>query len=222
MMVDKDLVRRAFVFAQTAHAGQWRKSGLPFITHPVAVANNLAGLQADAPTLAAALLHDVLEDTPVTYEQIDYNFGSEIACLVEAVTKDCCWDDVRDREHNFRHKLAQAIIKDARVGLIRLADRLSNFQDLDALSRARQLRMAQETLVLYVPLAHCYGLPSWGDKLLQLALRYLLLPSKPNQADRQQVKDEEYSFNSHFIKNEDNTWWTDQMLSLFLYGGDLS
>ena len=170
-------VEHALNFAKVAHHGQWRVSGESFICHPVAVTNNLAQLHSDECILTAALLHDVVEDTEVTLSQIEQEFGVEVARLVDGVTKDVVSSDETDKgERQHREKLMQAILEDARVGLIRLADRLDNMRTLYALSRSRQLRMARETLILYVPLAYYMGLTNWAAELLYLALRYLIVP----------------------------------------------
>jgi GTP pyrophosphokinase len=146
--VDRELIARAFDFAPQAHAGQVRASGQEFIYHPWGVAKILAGLLLDEATLAAALLHDVVEDTGVELDELRAEFGDEIAQLVEGVTK-LTRVQFRSREHaeaeNYR-KLIVAMAEDLRVILIKLADRLHNLRTIEYLGKQKQLQKARETL----------------------------------------------------------------------------
>jgi len=169
------LVRRAFEFSAQAHQGQRRASGEDFISHPLAVAGILADLDLDGPTIAAGLLHDVIEDTTVTLEDLRQTFGGEIADLVDGATKlDRLTVRTRTEEQaeNFR-KMFLAMAKDIRVVLIKLADRLHNMRTLDSLDEARQRRMAEETLEIFAPLAHRLGIFRFKWELEDLSLRYL-------------------------------------------------
>ena len=145
---DRELLTRAFDFAAHAHAGQVRRSGQEFVYHPWGVARILAGLQLDEATLAAALLHDVVEDTSVELDEVKAEFGDEIAQLVQGVTK-LTRVQFQSREHaeaeNYR-KLIIAMAEDLRVILIKLADRLHNLRTIEYLGKQKQLQKARETL----------------------------------------------------------------------------
>lgn len=196
---DTDLVCRAFAYAREKHAGQTRKDGAPYITHPVEVAEILAELQMDEQTLAAGLLHDVVEDCGVTLDEMTREFGPEVAHLVDGVTKlhiagvdegkaGAPEDDEelspatveRRRKQvelarnaaNLR-KIFVAMAKDLRVIIIKLADRLHNMRTLGALSPARQFRMATETLQVFAPLAHRLGIWQLKWQLEDLAFKYV-------------------------------------------------
>ncbi|HUG32272.1 MAG TPA: bifunctional (p)ppGpp synthetase/guanosine-3',5'-bis(diphosphate) 3'-pyrophosphohydrolase [Acidimicrobiia bacterium] len=156
---DVDLLRRAHDTANEAHRGQERKTGHPYITHPVAVAHMLAQYGLDAPTIAAAFLHDTVEDTPLTLAQVQQDFGKEVAELIDGVTK---LDRVRysNREQAQAasiRKMVVAMARDVRVLIIKLFDRLHNMRTVDALREAKQIRVARETLDVYAPLAHRLG-----------------------------------------------------------------
>jgi guanosine-3',5'-bis(diphosphate) 3'-pyrophosphohydrolase len=172
---DAELVRRAYAFAREAHAGQRRVSGEDYIVHPVAVAGILSELDLDTPTIAAGLLHDVVEDTAVTLAQVREAFGAEIAELVDGATKLerlTVRTQAERQAENFR-KMFLAMAKDIRVVLIKLADRLHNMRTLEHLDPARQRRMAEETLEIFAPLAHRLGIFRFKWELEDLALRYL-------------------------------------------------
>ncbi len=177
---DLDLICRAYHFAREAHAGQKRKSGEDYITHPVAVAAILATLGMDAETLAAALLHDVVEDTGVTLDDIREHFGDSIAALVDGVTKLQVVDNLpqtrakRDRENaESLRKMFLAMINDVRVVLIKLADRLHNMRTLASMPPDRQKAIAQETLEIFAPLANRLGIWQLKWELEDLSFRYL-------------------------------------------------
>ena len=156
---DVDLLRRAYEVAAEAHAGQVRKTGDPYITHPLAVAHMLAGYGLDEQTLAAALLHDTVEDTNLTLSDLSMQFGDEIGRLIDGVTK---LDRVRysNREQAQAatiRKMVVAMAQDVRVLIIKLFDRLHNLRTVHALREEKQRRVAQETLDVYAPLAHRLG-----------------------------------------------------------------
>ncbi len=173
--VDRALLTRAFDFAAHAHAGQVRQSGQEFIYHPWGVAKILAGLQLDEPTLAAALLHDVVEDTGTDIEDVRAEFGGEIAKLVEGVTK-LTRVQFQSREHaeaeNYR-KLIVAMAEDVRVILIKLADRMHNLRTIEYLGKQKQVQKARETLEVYAPLAHRLGIHALKWELEDLSFQTL-------------------------------------------------
>ncbi|MGH2692639.1 MAG: HD domain-containing protein, partial [Actinomycetota bacterium] len=153
-------VQRAYEFAAKSHRGQVRKSGEPFIRHPLEVTHVLADLGMDTATLVAALLHDVVEDTDMGLEVIEREFGEEVARMVDGVTKlDKITYRSREQEQaeNVR-KMVVAMARDIRVLIVKLADRLHNMRTLDALSRPKQEAKATETLEIYAPLAHRLGI----------------------------------------------------------------
>jgi GTP diphosphokinase / guanosine-3',5'-bis(diphosphate) 3'-diphosphatase len=168
---DRELLARAFDYAAAAHDGQVRRSGQEFIHHPWGAAKILAGLRMDEPTLAAALLHDTVEDTGVELEDIRAEFGEEIAKLVEGVTK-LTRVQFQSREHaeaeNYR-KLVVAMAEDVRVILIKLADRLHNLRTIEYMGKQTQVRKARETLEVYAPLAHRLGIHALKWELEDLA-----------------------------------------------------
>jgi len=171
-------LRRAFEFSKRAHAEQLRAGGDPFVTHPLAVAKILSELHLDAVTLQAGLLHDVIEDTQVTREELKAEFGDEVAAIVEGVTKiDRLEQMVADRAiteqaENWR-KMLIATAKDVRVILLKLADRRHNMETLGALPEQKRRRISEETLNLYVPLAQRLGMYGLKHDLADLSLKYL-------------------------------------------------
>ena len=170
------LVEKAYYFAEKAHEGQMRKSGEPYFIHPVIVSGILARLMLDAPTIAAGLLHDTVEDCEeVTLEVIEKEFGQEVALLVDGVTKLKRLDftsRVEQQAESIR-KMILAMSKDIRVVLIKLADRLHNMRTLKSQPPASQKRISQETLDIYAPLAHRLGVYKIKQELEDLCLRYL-------------------------------------------------
>ncbi len=172
---DRECLVRAYHYAEQAHSGQKRASGEAYFIHPCAVAQILIELGLDSATVAAAFLHDVIEDTPVTEEDISRTFGDEILALVSGVTKlDKIVFKSREEEEaeNFR-KIFVAMAKDIRVIIIKLADRLHNMRSLNFLSKERQIKMAQETLDIYTPLAGRLGISQIKCELEDLCLKYL-------------------------------------------------
>ncbi len=173
------LVKAAYEFASRAHEGQVRKTGEPFLEHPVQTAMILAGLQLDATTLAAALLHDVLEDCGVPLSEVEAKFGPEVSRLVDGTTKlgKLSWrGDGESRQEsqaqNLR-KMLLAMAQDLRVVFIKLADRLHNMRTLGVLAPEKRKQVAQETLEVYAPLAHRLGIWQLKWQLEDLAFRYL-------------------------------------------------
>jgi guanosine-3',5'-bis(diphosphate) 3'-pyrophosphohydrolase len=173
--VDRELLERAYVFACEAHEHQQRRSGEAFILHPLGVARILAELRRDDATIAAALIHDVVEDTEASIEKVRAEFGEEIARLVEGVTK-LTRIHFHSREQaqaeNYR-KMVMAMAEDYRVILIKLADRLHNMRTIEYLGKQKQLQKARETLEVYAPLAHRLGIHSIKWELEDLAFQTL-------------------------------------------------
>lgn len=172
---DVDLVSRAYAFSARAHEGQTRRSGEPYLRHPLAVAGVLTSLRSDVPAIAAGLLHDTLEDTLTTPEVLEQEFGKDIARLVDGVTK---IGKIQFRNHeekqaeNFR-KMVLSMADDIRVILIKLADRLHNMRTLEHLKEAKRQQIAQETLEIYAPLANRLGIGWIKNELEDLCLKYL-------------------------------------------------
>ena len=172
---DVSELQNAYLFSQSAHSGQFRKSGEPYISHPLAVASILGKLRLDTQTLAAALLHDVMEDTHVSKAEISDRFGKPVAELVDGVSK---LDKIEFQTHadaqaeNFR-KMLLAMARDVRVILIKLADRLHNMRTLEAMRPEKRRRIARETMEIYAPIANRLGLNNIYHELQDLSFRYL-------------------------------------------------
>ncbi len=172
---DRDMLLHAYDFARDAHRNQKRASGEPYFIHPCAVADILIDLGLDAETIAGALLHDVIEDTPVTEEDVRREFGEGVLTLVSGVTKldKIVFKSQEEEEaENFR-KIFIAMAKDIRVIIIKLADRLHNMRSLNFLSKERQRKMARETLDIYAPIAGRLGISQVKCELEDLCLKYL-------------------------------------------------
>lgn len=172
---DLDAVRKAYVFSAKVHQGQVRLSGEPYLTHPMEVAYILVQLKMDVPTIVAGLLHDTLEDTLTTIEELHTVFGKEVAGLVDGITKigKITFQTREERQaENFR-KMLLAMARDIRVILVKLADRLHNMRTLHFQPEARQRKIAQETLDIYAPLANRLGISWIKGELEDLAFRYL-------------------------------------------------
>ena len=180
-------VTQAYYYAEACHSGQERKTGDPYIVHPLETALFLADLHLDAHTIVAALLHDVVEDCGVTLEEITGHFGPEVSKLVDGVTKLTRMDDklqppddgsslLDDSENLYAESLRKMLVsmaEDIRVVLIKLADRLHNMKTLGALPPEKRKRIAQETLDIYAPLAHRLGIWEIKWQLDDLAFRHL-------------------------------------------------
>lgn len=172
---DQNLIKRAYDLAVKMHNGQLRKSGEPYIIHPLNVACILATLHVGPPTIAAGLLHDVVEDTPCTHEDLVKEFGEDIASLVDGVTKvgQLKFVSLEQKQvENHQHMLL-AMAKDIRVIVVKLADRLHNIRTLGALNNEKQVRIARETLEIYAPLAHKLGMFRIKAELEDTALKYV-------------------------------------------------
>ncbi len=182
---DQAFITKAFKFAQKAHHGQFRKSGEPFIAHPIEVALILADLRMDADTICAALLHDTVEDTATTTKQVAEAFNSQVAQLVEGVTKitQIEVENLTDEQAATIRKMFVAMSKDIRVIVIKLADRLHNMRTLSALREDRRIFKARETLEIYAPIAHRLGIGSIKWELEDLSF-YYLEPNKFKQVSR--------------------------------------
>src|SRR5438270_6643218 len=165
------LISRAFAIARDAHEGQVRRSGDPYIQHPLAVATILAELGLDDVTLSAALLHDSVEDTGTTLDDVARDFGAEVAAIVDGVTKldRVSFESKEAQQAATMRKMLVAMAKDIRVLLIKLADRLHNMRTIAALPEAKQRRIAQETIDVYAPLAHRLGIADMKWQLEDLA-----------------------------------------------------
>ncbi len=172
---DWEIIRRAYDFALKAHSGQTRVSGDSYITHPLGVALLLTELELDVVTIITGLLHDVLEDTSITYEQVENEFGEETAYLVDGVTKLSRMEFRSKEEHQAEtwRKMFVAMARDIRVILVKLADRTHNMRTLRHLNQQKQKEVARETLEIYAPLAHRLGIYKIKWELEDLAFRYL-------------------------------------------------
>lgn len=172
---DSRLIMKAYNYAKDFHGDQLRKSGEPFIIHPVHVAYILATIGLDDTTICAALLHDVVEDTNVTKEDMEKEFGKEITGMVDGVTKlnSIQYTTAKERQVEDYRKMFLAMGKDIRVILIKLADRLHNMRTLKYLARDRQIAISEETMNIYAPLANRLGMYSLKWELEDLAFKFL-------------------------------------------------
>ena len=172
---DLEIIRRAWDFCLKHHAGQLRASGEPYVLHPLEVALVLAGMKLDSTAIAAGLLHDAVEDTPVTTADVAQQFGEQVAHIVEGVTKieKIQFANREDRQAENVRKMLLAMVTDIRVVLIKLADRLHNMRTLEHLSPERQQAIARETLDIYAPLAHRLGMGKLRGELEDLSFRYV-------------------------------------------------
>lgn len=172
---DGEQIRRAYFFAAKAHEGQMRRSGEPYMIHPLGVAHLLAEMKLDIASILAALLHDTVEDTKVTLEEVEQHFGAEVRRLVDGVTKlgkiKFTTSEERQAE-NFR-KMIMAMAEDIRVILIKLADRVHNMRTLDYLPEEKQVSIAQESLDIYAPIANRLGIQQFKIELEDLGLKFL-------------------------------------------------
>ena len=172
--INKNKIISAYEYASFMHKDQKRKSGEAYIIHPLNVAYILAGLGLDTTTICAAILHDVVEDTQATYDDINKKFGKDVAELVEGVTKlSVLFKTVEERQAENYKKMFIAMEKDIRVIILKLADRLHNVRTLEYLKRDRQIAISRETIELYVPIAHKLGMYDMKMKLQDGAFKYL-------------------------------------------------
>ena len=173
---DIDKITKAYKFAEKAHGDQRRVSGIPYILHPTSVACILAELGMDTDAICAALLHDVVEDTPTTLEEVEKLFGADVARLIDGVTKisKIAFSSREQRQAENIRKMLIAMANDIRVIIIKLADRLHNMRSLQYLPEEKQKRIAKETLDIYAPLAGRLGISFFKCELEDLAMKYLL------------------------------------------------
>jgi GTP pyrophosphokinase len=185
---DTELLRRAYVFSAAEHKGQVRRSGEPYLVHPLEVADLLADMRLDVVAIAAGLLHDIVEDTPNTIERVRELFGEQVSHVVEGVTKlsGLQFASSEERQAESFRKMLLAMVDDIRVILVKLADRLHNMRTLHHLPEDRRVRIAQETRDIYAPIAHRLGMSKLKNELEELAFRYIE-PAAYN-ALRQQVE----------------------------------
>ena len=164
-------VRRAYFYAEQAHDGQYRHSGDPYVTHPLAVASILSEMHMDHQSLMAAMLHDVIEDTGITKTAIKNQFGNTVADLVDGVSKlnKITFSSRAEAQAENFQKMAMAMAKDLRVILVKIADRLHNMQTMDSMPEYKQVKIASETLYIYAPLAHRIGLYNIKTELEDLS-----------------------------------------------------
>src|SRR5437660_1777641 len=172
---DLEIIRKAYDFSLKHHQGQTRASGEPYLIHPLEVSLVLADLKLDSTAISAGLLHDAIEDTPVTHDDIRREFGEQVAHIVEGVTKieKINLANREERQAENVRKMVLAMVDDIRVVLIKLADRLHNMRTLEHLPPERQLQIAQETLDIYAPLAHRLGMGKVRGELEDLAFQYV-------------------------------------------------
>src|SRR5690554_1177578 len=193
--VDSERLAEAFVLARDAHEGMRRRSGEPYIVHPVAVTALLAEMNMDADALIAGLLHDTVEDTEVTFEEIEEKFGKPVRRIVEGETKISklavrVYED--EQSENLRQMLL-AMVNDVRIILVKLADRLHNMRTLEHMPPPKQLRISEETLEIFAPLAHRLGINHIKNELEDIAFYYV---------DRQRYEQLERQVRSRHIERE--------------------
>lgn len=217
---DVALIERAYILARDNHKGQMRRSGDPYITHPVAVSIILAQLDAGPSTLAAALMHDLVEDTKITLKDIEEQFSPEISTLVNGVTKlTKLTFNVEPSRADNHQKMLLAMAKDIRVILIKIADRLHNIRTLDAMTPSSQVRIAKETLEIYAPIAHKLGLFVIKAEMEDRSLKYTE-PEKYYEISRliQSKKEERQKSIENIIENMDDLFMNNELKSFEIKG----
>src|SRR6187397_3155605 len=172
---DAELLRRAYVFSAYEHKGQVRRSGEPYLVHPLEVADILADMRLDVVAIAAGLLHDIVEDTPNSIEKVRELFGEQVAHVVEGVTKlsSLQFSSTEERQAETFRKMLLAMVDDIRVILVKLADRLHNMRTLNHLAEEKRTVIAQETRDIYAPIANRLGMSKVKNELEELSFRYL-------------------------------------------------
>lgn len=213
---DIELIEKAYFLAKQKHEGQMRKSGEPYITHPVAVAKILADLRGGPATLIAALLHDTVEDTSLTLDEVEKTFGSDIAQLVDGVTKigKLSFNQKASQADNHQ-KMLLAMAKDIRVILIKIADRLHNVRTLDSMAPEKQYKIATETLEIYAPLAHRLGIFRIKAELEDRSLRYTDPPMYYRVSNMIQAKKTERESSIEHVISDIETLFEDSELHDF-------
>ena len=170
-----ELIEKAYAVAKKYHEGQMRLSGEEFVKHPLEVAKILADLELNSKTIAAGIMHDVIEDTEADYGEIKTLFGEEIADMIEGVSKlsKITLDTRKEQQVESLRKMLMAMSKDIRVIIIKLSDRLHNMRTLEHVSREKQIEKATETMEIYAPIAHRLGMSAFKWELEDLSFRYL-------------------------------------------------
>lgn len=187
---DLDIVKKAYDYSEKAHEGQFRRSGEPYISHPLGVAAILADLNLDLPTIMTGLLHDTVEDTTATLEEIEREFGKSVSELVDGVTKisKMSFRNTHEKQGENIRKMIVAMGKDVRVILVKLADRLHNMRSMSSMPPDKQARIAQETLDIYSPLAGRLGIMAIKIELEDLSFRYSLPDAYYSLAEQVSMK----------------------------------
>src|SRR5206468_4030349 len=205
---DLDLLRKAYVFSAKEHKGQTRSSGEPYLTHPLSVAFILAELKLDLTCIVAGLLHDVLEDTLTTRDVVEFNFGKDIAHVVEGLTKisRITFNSKEQQQAESFRKMMLAMVDDIRVVLVKLADRLHNMRTLEHLSSRQQERIARETMEIYAPIAKRLGMAKIKNELEDLSLKFLDQAGYQNLV---QAMDEKRKATEGFIREIQGTLRTE-------------
>ncbi len=220
-VADEDLLNRAYVFAMKAHGNQTRLSGDPYFSHPIEVAGILTQLKLDAQTIVTALLHDTIEDTETTYEEINYHFGREIADLVEGVTKlsNIHFTDKQAKQaENFR-KFFLATSKDVRVLLVKLADRLHNMRTITHHpNEVKRLAIAQETMEIYAPLAGRIGMQGFRDEFEDRSFMVLNADARESVVNRLNFLQKQSGDSSKRIKEVIQTSLAREGIDALVYG----
>jgi GTP diphosphokinase / guanosine-3',5'-bis(diphosphate) 3'-diphosphatase len=209
------LIEEAYLIASKYHEGQLRRTGEPYITHPIAVATILADLHAGPATIIAALLHDTVEDTEYTLDEARKQFGEDIADLVDGVTKINRLDFKVVSQAENQQKMLLAMARDIRVVLIKISDRLHNVRTLEAMPPDKQLKIARETLDIYAPLAHRLGIFKIKAELEDISLRYVDPPMYYRVANLIQMKRTERESSIETIMSDIQTLFEDQHIESF-------